>query len=217
MKTEFENNIKKQLEHRELEVSENAWDKLAQMMDEDSPTQKGVGESKFSKRKLWIPVSIAASILLFFTVYMVTNHPDSTVPSNLSPDIVSENPKEKLEPNEIQPVELADGIETENESLVLEKTPSHTHKIQVKAEENKVQLKTKEATFALEEKPETKENKPEIFEQKLELALQADSVAKPKEKKKYVDPEMLLYSIENNQSVKQNNSESRLVIIDFNK
>src|SRR5690606_12362137 len=49
------------------------------------------------------------------------------------------------------------------------------------------------------------------------MALNTDSISKPAKKINYVDPEMLLYSVENNQAVQQKNSGSRMVLIDFNK
>lgn len=218
MKTNFEKTIKKQLKNRELEVSENAWERLTHMMDEEIPNKRGMGESTFSKRKLWIPVSIAASILLFFTIYLMNGNQNSEIPAeNIL--VISEKENDKFDVKEAESLKVIEEKEVEAFVHSDKDSKNSTKKLEnnsTKSIENKILPIPSESEIVFEKEVEFKENKIEIIEPKIELALQSDSVDK-KEKTNFVDPEMLLYSIENNQSVKQNNADSRLVIIDFNK
>lgn len=224
MKTNLEKNIKEQIERRKLEVSDNAWDKLTQMMDEKPSSEKGRGgESSFAKRKLWIPVSVAASILFFFTIYLLNSNEneESIHPANQNTEIVT-NQTTVEELNENTTSETMEIVETKKEVFIHQKTELNTEKtnskeILVKSEERKVSPKPVELSPILEQIIENTMENPKMKEQKTELALQPKLDSESNQKKNYVDPEMLLYSIENNQAVKQNNSDSRMVIIDFNK
>lgn len=224
MKTNLEKNIKEQIERRKVEVSDNAWDKLTQMMDEKPSTKKGRGgESSFSKPKLWIPVSLAASVLLVFTIYLFnSNENDESIhPANQNTEIVTnKTTADELKENTTH--ETAEIVETKKEVFIPQKTELNTEKtnskeILVKSEERKISPKPVELSPILEQKIENTMENPKMKEQKTELALQPELDSESNQKKNYVDPEMLLYSIENNQAVKQNNSDSRMVIIDFNK
>src|SRR5690625_5360779 len=73
MKTNFEKNIKNQLNNREIDVSENAWERLNEMMKDDQSTEK-------KKFKLWIPMSIAASLALIFGTFGWMNQSDQQIP-----------------------------------------------------------------------------------------------------------------------------------------
>src|SRR5690606_40796013 len=82
MKTNFEKNIKNQLNNREIDVSENAWERLNEMMKDDQSTEK-------KKYKLWIPMSIAASLAIFFGTFWWMNQSNQQIPEEiLQPNIV---------------------------------------------------------------------------------------------------------------------------------
>src|SRR5690625_5895814 len=82
MKTNFEKNIKNQLNNREIDVSENAWERLNEMMKDDQSTEK-------KKFKLWIPMSIAASLALIFGTFGWMNQSDQQIPEEtFQPNIV---------------------------------------------------------------------------------------------------------------------------------
>src|SRR5690625_5380336 len=82
MKTNFEKNIKNQLNNREIDVSENAWERLNEMMKDDQSTEK-------KKFKLWIPMSIAASLALIFGTFWWMNQSDQQIPEQIyQPNIV---------------------------------------------------------------------------------------------------------------------------------
>lgn len=215
MKTNFEKNIKEQLKDRELPVSENAWEKLSEMMDKDLVSQKGMGESSFSKRKLWIPVSIAASVLLVFgLIFMNQKNEEDFQPIN-PVEIAVEKPVEFKElPVEIEDIQFKieeKEFQNSNSSTSIAKKTIVPEKVIENHNSIENQIPQKE-----EIKIEQKVN-PEVIESNIELVNNSSTKEKPDVKANYVDPEMLLYSIEHNQAVKQSNSDSRMVIIDFNK
>lgn len=221
MKTKnyIENQIKSQLESREIPVSENAWERLGAMMEEDSSEQK----SKKPVKKLWMPISIAASVAVLIGLIWGWDSLGSEVPANQQ--MVSVEKKE-IEKVVEQPIPNSNELPSEEKGKLVENShpnsPLETIKPTSKPVREEVLVKNSEEKSV--ENPvevqlnENKNDKPQI-ELKTEpvMALNTDSLSKPKSKPNYVDPEMLLYSIENNQAVQEKNSGSRLVIIDFNK
>lgn len=209
MKTNLEKNIKEQLEGRKVNVSENAWDKLTQLMDAEISTEKELRKNS-SKWIFGIPISIAASVLILFGIYLFKQDQKAEiiVPTLQKTERVT-TPIPNIEVTQSpEPMQMS---ETEKEIIVFNKSNS------IKKIEEEVQPKQEESTIVLEPKPENTQETPTPTEQNIEWVVQSERDVKSTEKSKYVDPDMLLYSIENNQAVKQTNSDSRLVIIDFNK
>lgn len=209
MKTNLEKNIKEQLESRKVNVSENAWDKLTQLMDAEISTEKELRKNS-SKWIFGIPISVAASVLILFGIYLFNQDQKAEiiVPTLQKTERVT-TPIPNIEVTQSpEPMQMS---ETEKEIIVFNKSNS------IKKIEKEVQPKQEESTIVLEPKPENKQETPTPTEQNIEWVVQSERDVKSTEKSKYVDPDMLLYSIENNQAVKQTNSDSRLVIIDFNK
>ena len=227
-KNTIENQIKSQLENREIPTSENAWERLEAMMEEDLIVKKDPKPS----RKLWLPISIAASVAVLIGLYFGWNNLNSD-PIKEQNTALMENEKweEKIEPvriesnpsGQMESVEKIELVENTNSENPIEKTAEKPeYKPEPKSEWVKVDAQKTEMNFKKEETPFLPEiekiNQPQN-ELKPEpvIALHTDSVSKPKSKPNYVDPEMLLYSIENNQAVQEKNKGSRMVIIDFNK
>lgn len=214
MKTNLENKIKSQFENRELDVSEDAWTKLNAMLDE--PVQ----ESKKLQLNSWIPIGIAASILLIFG-WIFLNQESKTEELNL-----------KLEEKIVQQKEVQD---VENKMIVVDEPQEINSKepeklvvqepeiLEKKLKTEKIQVPDSKVKLVANPIENQVQQTKEIH--KIELptpevkALVAENKQVAKEKPNYVDAEMLLYSIENNKAVKQKNTESnsKLVLIDFNK
>lgn len=210
MKTKLENKIKNQLDGRRIQPSEAAWDKLNQMLGEEKiiPVKK-------KKFRLYIPV--AASVALIAGLFLIFNNHSKTEiqtesPSEI-PSIVSVPKNESVKPGMTEFTNQTDqpviAIETATPSVV--KT------------ENTFQLNNSKETPNREVHPTVvsveKEEIPveEISETEMAIAFEKDTVNTKKVIKNLVDPEMLLYSVENNKTVHTNDDNSKLVIIDFNK
>ena len=210
MNNNLENNIKNQLENREILVSENAWEKLRDMMDE-KPVER--------KIKPWFWIGVAASVAVIIGLFFGLNY--------LNPESEAQigNPTQIVIQKTNQPVEvISNEIEIAQHEVEIEIQP---HEIQyanhlkqteiLKSSKKEIWVDNSNENQVVEEIiKEYTEPKVELKEEPV-MALNTDSISKPTNKTNYVDSEMLLYSVENNQAVQQKNSGSRMVLIDFNK
>lgn len=210
MNNNLENNIKNQLENREISVSENAWEKLRDMMDE-KPQER--------KIKPWFWMGIAASVAVIIGLFFGLNYLDPESEAQIG------NPTQIVIQKTNQPVEvISNEIEIAQNEVEIEIQP---HEIQyanhlkqteiLKSSKKEIWVDNSNENQVVEEIiKEYTEPKVELKEEPV-MALNTDSISKPTNKTNYVDPEMLLYSVENNQAVQQKNSGSRMVLINFNK
>lgn len=204
MKTGLDKEIKKQLNEREIQPSADAWQKLEGMLDEQTGTKK-------SGRKIFlILISAAASVLLIVGLLLFVKSENETqnVESNF---VQTEEPiKEEIQSDQTETIETEEPVLVNSNPEIKNRKVSKDHIIKIQNPEIPQEV-------AIEKIEEPKLEKPIAEEVKPMIAQQNDSVQKPKKKTDYTDPNMLLYSIEHNQSVKQDESNSKLVIIDFNK
>lgn len=204
MKTGLDKEIKKQLNEREIQPSAGAWQKLEAVLDEQSGKKKSAGKI------FLILISAAASVLLIVGLMLFLKSENET-PNVESNFVQTEEPLIE----EIQSGQ-SETVETEEPVLVSSIPEIKNHKVS-KDKDIKIQNSKIPQEVAIEKIEEPKLEKPIVEEVKPMIAQQNDSVQKPKKKTNYTDPNMLLYSIEHNHSVKQDESNSKLVIIDFNK
>ncbi len=223
------NNLKKQiqsqLENREIPVSENAWERLSQMMEEKPEVLSEKPKSKFL-RNLRIPLSIAASVAILIGIYFGKDFFQSETPSQDAmvsiekPEIQNEKETDEMPSSETGFVQINNAAGNEIEEI---STPSKINAEQKTKSEMvsnsslEIHAKEIEISSPIKEKSNGNHDLQKEMETKSVIALNTDSIPKTKQKQNYVDPEMLLYSIENNQAVQEKNSGSRMVIIDFNK
>lgn len=206
MKTNFEKNIKNQLKNREIDVSENAWERLNEMMKDDQSTEK-------KKFKLWIPMSIASSLALIFGTFWWMNQSDQQIPEQIyQPNIV------QISNDEISNDSVEKSIDRIDKNKITEEIATTEFEIQ----KNKVEIEpiTEEIVANQEVSVETKMelNDSMTFQENPSEWAQVDVSEEKEVEKKYVNPEMLLYSIENNQVIQEvQTNRSRMVIVDFNK
>jgi hypothetical protein len=215
MKSNVEHTIKNLLNEREIPVSENAWDRLQEMMEE--PQEKKV-VTKSRRFKIWMPLSIAASVILFLGVFFGWD-------SEQKKPLVSQTQTQLFE-NKIQEVESIAQIPTSKEiyadsSLetgISEEKISNTNSEKKAESFAKVEKEVVEPKVISIQEIQEEIKIPDVLkETPKELLVQEVTQPEVKKKTNFVDPEMLLYSIENNEAVKQSNSTSRLVLYDFNK
>ena len=207
MKTNFEKNIKNQLNNREIDVSENAWERLNEMMKDDQSTEK-------KKFKLWIPMSIAASLALIFGTFGWMNQSDQQIPEEtFQPNIVQISNDEISNDSVEKSIDAIDKIKTS------EKIASTTE-FEIQKNEVEIEPITEEIVANQEVSVETKMelNDSMTFQENPSEWAQVDVSEEKEVEKKYVNPEMLLYSIENNQVIQEvQTNRSKMVIVDFNK
>lgn len=221
----IEKQIQSQLENREIPVSENAWEHLSQMMEEKAEVSSETPKSKFL-RNLRIPLSIAASVVLLIGIYFGKElfpseiEKQNTIVSTGNTEVQNENEPDEIPSSETTFVQKDNETKSQIEELII---PSK-RKVEQKTKPEMVSnsylespLQEIEINLPVKEKSNANPNLEKEMETKSIIALHSDSIPKTKQKTNYVDPEMLLYSIENNQAVQEKNSGSRMVIIDFNK
>lgn len=209
MKTKLDKEIKNQLNQREIQPSAAAWEKLNQMLDEEKPVAG-------RKRKFWLSFSVAASLILLATLLLILNRNTNPISPDEMPQIVSNHSNNETETNpntEVQEPEIlvATKEETHSQTVIQQETKSN----QTEPAETEIQKPEIIVSNYPSENKEIKTN--ETAETETVIAFQKDSIKNQKKPKNFVDPEMLLYSVENNPAVHQENSDSKLVIIDFNK
>lgn len=210
MNNNLENNIKNQLENREIPVSENAWEKLSEMMDK-KPVER--------KIKPWFEMGFAASVAIILGLFFGVNYLNQKQEAQIG------NPTEIVIQKTNQPVEVISNeieiAQNESENAIQLNENNYADHLNptenLKTPKKEIWLGNSNENQVVEEKiKEYTEPKVELKEEPV-MALNTDSISKPAKKINYVDPEMLLYSVENNQAVQQKNSGSRMVLIDFNK
>jgi len=220
MKTNLENTIKNQLEKRELSVSENAWERLAQMMDEENqPKEEKSLKVKKMNRNLWISLAIAASLALIVGFVWNFNQPSTHQLSRLNRTPIELNSKDFKFPvplensnefrSEVQKIEEVYYVENRMNSKSPDSSESNLPK--------NITLETPITSEKLAEQKEDFNLSSPIVDAPVEVVVQSENQNEKEKKKNFVDPEMLLYSIENNEVVKQSGNSGKLVLIDFNK
>lgn len=214
----FKEYIQSEINQKEVEPSHDAWDRIQARMQ----NQPEVVEET-STKKWWAIVAaiigLAVCTTVFFTNQKTTEVQDITHQNTGKPN---ENPS-----TQNSTIEIEEGaIEvTEDVKYVDAKSSISNEKNPVKSSTQMANLSNQ--TFTEVEKLEV----PKVTVDKIEtpslanglkqtqLVSNLDTVkVNPKKKGNYVDPNMLLYSIENKESLKEsNNQKSRVAVIDLNK
>ncbi|WP_291071206.1 hypothetical protein [Empedobacter sp. UBA5637] len=211
------NYIKNDLENRELKPSHDAWNRIQARMDVAPSPQK-------SNYKWWLSAAVVALFTVTTSVYLFTNQSKNDEPKELV------NHQEQNNPQQIQ----SDSNTVHSSESILannEKIDSSKKEVEIQPQEEKKPIQHGKVQVAINEESQQVEmafptKKEAIAEKKEELKSEAqpkkniaanttlDSVKVNKKKKNFVDPNMLLYSIENKENLKESN-QSRVVSIGF--
>ncbi|MFV0218440.1 hypothetical protein OBK23_01950 [Empedobacter falsenii] len=210
------NYIKNDLENRELKPSHDAWDRIQARMDVAPSPQK-------SNYKWWLSAAVVALFTVTTSVYLFTNQSKNDEPKELV------NHQEKSNSEKVQSdsntVHSSESILANNEKI------DSSKEIEAQPQEEKKPIQHGKVQVAINEESQQVEmafptKKEAVAEKKEELKSEAqpkkniaanttlDSVKVNKKKKNFVDPNMLLYSIENKENLKESN-QSRVVSIGF--
>ncbi|HBX62224.1 hypothetical protein [Empedobacter sp.] len=211
------NYIKDDLENRELNPSHDAWDRIQARMDVAPSPQK-------SNFKWWLSAAVVALFTVSTSIYLFTNQSKDDQPKEFV------NHQEQNNPQQIQ----SDSNTVHSSESILannEKIDSSKKEVEVQTQEEKKPIQHGKVQVAINEESQQVEmafptKKEAIVEKKEDLKSEAqpkkniaanttlDSVKVNKKKKNFVDPNMLLYSIENKENLKESN-QSRVVSIGF--
>ncbi|WP_313094096.1 hypothetical protein [Empedobacter sp.] len=210
------NYIKDDLENRELNPSHDAWDRIQARMDVAPSPQK-------SNFKWWLSAAVVALFTVFTSIYLFSNQSKDDQPKEFV------NHQEQNNPQQIQSdsnaIHSSESILANNEKI------DSSKEVEIKPQEEKKPIQHGKVQVAINEESQQVEmafptKKETIVEKKEELKSEAqpkkniaanttlDSVKVNKKKKNFVDPNMLLYSIENKENLKESN-QSRVVSIGF--
>ena len=210
------NYIKDDLENRELNPSHDAWDRIQARMDVAPSPQK-------SNFKWWLSAAVVALFTVSTSIYLFSNQSKNDQPKEFV------NHQEQNNPQQIQSdsntVHSSESILANNEKI------DSSKEIEAQPQEEKKPIQHGKVQVAINEESQQVEmafptKKEAIAEKKEELKSEAqpkkniaanttlDSVKVNKKKKNFVDPNMLLYSIENKENLKESN-QSRVVSIGF--
>lgn len=210
------NYIKNDLENRELKPSHDAWDRIQARMDVAPSPQK-------SNYKWWLSAAVVALFTVTTSVYLFTNQSKNDEPKELvNHQEKSNSEKVQLDSNTIHSSEsiLANNEKIDSSKEIEaqpqeEKKPIQHGKVQVAINEESQQV---EMAFPTKKEAivEKKEDLKSEAQPKKNIAANTtlDSVKVNKKNKNFVDPNMLLYSIENKENLKESN-QSRVVSIGF--
>ena len=210
------NYIKDDLENRELNPSHDAWDRIQARMDVAPSPQK-------SNFKWWLSAAVVALFTVSTSIYLFTNQSKDDQPKEFV------NHQEQNNPQQIQSdsnaIHSSESILANNEKI------DSSKEVEIKPQEDKKPIQHGKVQVAINEESQQVEmafpkKKEAIVEKKEDLKSEVpqkktivanttlDSVKVNKKKKNFVDPNMLLYSIENKENLKESN-QSRVVSIGF--
>lgn len=211
------NYIKNDLENRELNPSHDAWDRIQARMDVAPSPQK-------SNFKWWLSAAVVALFTVSTSIYLFSNQSKDDQPKEFV------NHQEKSNSEKVQ---LDSNTIHSSESILAnnEKIDSSKKEVEIQTQEEKKPIQHGKVQVAINEESQQVEmafptKKEAIVEKKEDLKSEAqpkkniaanttlDSVKVNKKKKNFVDPNMLLYSIENKENLKESN-QSRVVSIGF--
>ena len=216
-KDNISKHIFNELEQRELNPSHDAWDRIQARMDV-APIQQS--QSNF---KWWLSAAVVAIFTVSTSVYLYINQTDAnveavnqpvqnTVDSSISnhDEIVDKHTDELANNEKNDSATKIEQVQPKTEKQVVQKGKVQ---VAVNKETQQIELSLPKKTSPVAEK---KEAVVEDLVPKRTLVANSgsDSIKNNKKKKNFVDPNMLLYSIENKENLKESN-QSRVVSVGF--
>ncbi len=199
-KYNIEQQIKKQIDEREINPSRDLWSEI------ESHTAKQTS----SKSKInWL--LIAACLVLIFSLgsIFMFNKEEITPPQMV---------ETKVQPEIIQPEKSS---KSEVDPILAEKTESTPVKNQVAVSSQKFEISKPEVIIAKTETPLIKVKQdqiiPEVYKNQISTSIVViDSAKVPAKRKKYVDASTLLFSVEHKDVIENSKQGSNVATIDLN-
>ena len=215
----FKHYIQSEINQKEVEPSHDAWDRIQARME----NQASVVVIEKSSKKWWAIAAAVIGLAVCTTVYFSMNK-DTNVPQIVNESTVPEiKNSSETSPQEHSATEILNQIEEiDNTEMVESKSnptssphPMEVDKEQMVSNQNSESNITEQPQQQSIQKPALATGLKPVPQQ---MATNLDTVKVKKKKGNYVDPSMLLYSIENKEALKETQKEkTRVAVIDLNK
>lgn len=215
----FKHYIQSEINQKEVEPSHDAWGRIQARMENQAPA---VVIEKSSK-KWWAIAAAVIGLAVCTTVYFSMNNETNVtqiVNESTIPEIKNSS---ETSPQEHSATEILNQIEEiDNTEMVESKSnptssphPMEVDKEQMVSNQNSESNITEQPQQQSIQKPALATGLKPVPQQ---MATNLDTVKVKKKKGNYVDPSMLLYSIENKEALKETQKEkTRVAVIDLNK
>ncbi|MDQ0592402.1 hypothetical protein QFZ37_000771 [Chryseobacterium ginsenosidimutans] len=200
-KNNFEYQIKKQIDEREITPSRDLWSEIENQTQNTTDSQ--------TKKVNWF--LIAACLVLTLSLGAVLFFDQDSKPHIQVAETENTDPTKEI-PTEIEKINSPEIIQQNQEKIVeVKNVPSQL----------KVQPETPEVITEKKELPIIKENSKEIAAQISQIPAEkilakADSTQVKVKKKRYVDPSTLLFSVEHKDVIEKTKGGSNVATIDLN-
>ena len=202
----FKNHIQSQINQREIEPSHDAFERIqARLVNQEKPKIN----SKVNY-KMWSIAAVVVGLLISVTIYFNQENKAQTL--MVKQQIKTDD--NKLERDIESSTQLN---QTKEEQLVVNNSEAKKSAIKSENSTNKVESSIGISSTKIESESVTE---PIIENPKILItATNLDTLkVTPKKKANYTDPNMLLYSIENKEALKEtNNHKTKVAVIDLNR
>ena len=205
----FNNYIKTEINQREITPSHDAFDRIQSRLSNQEKS-----DESFNKFKYLAIVAVVIGLLVSVTFYFnQANNPQTTI-------ITQQIKEDRVLPQKESGSSSSKGLAIVNQSVLIaqqEKKIATKPTKYVEPSTNKNSINRQVETINIEEKLV---REPVIENSKnTEVLANLDTLKmKNKRKQNYTDPNMLLYSIENKEALKEtNNQKTKVAVIDLNK
>lgn len=215
----FKQYIQSEINQKEVEPSHDAWDRIQARMENQAPA---VVIEKSSK-KWWAIAAAVIGLAVCTTVYFSMNN-ETNVPQIVNESTVPEiKNSSETSPQEHSATEILNQIEEIDNTEMVESKSNPTTSPQTMEVEKEQMVSNLNSESKITEQPQQQSIQKSALASGLkptpqQMATNLDTVKMKKNKGNYVDPSMLLYSIENKEALKETQKEkTRVAVIDLNK
>lgn len=215
----FKQYIQSEINQKEVEPSHDAWDRIQARMENQAPAV--VIEQ--SSKKWWAIAAAVIGLAVCTTVYFSMNN-ETNVPQIVNESTVPEiKNSSETSPQEHSATEILNQIEEIDNTEMVESKSNPTTSPQTMEVEKEQMVSNLNSESKITEQPQQQSIQKPALASGLkptpqQIATNLDTVKMKKNKGNYVDPSMLLYSIENKEALKETQKEkTRVAVIDLNK
>lgn len=215
----FKHYIQSEINQKEVEPSHDAWGRIQARMENQAPA---VVIEKSSK-KWWAIAAAVIGLAVCTTVYFSMNN-ETNVPQIVNESTVPEiKNSSETSPQEHSATEILNQIDDFQDTEMVESKSNPTSSPHPMKEEKEQMVSNQNSESNITEQPQQQSIQKPALATGLkpvpqQMATNLDTVKVKKKKGNYVDPSMLLYSIENKEALKETQKEkTRVAVIDLNK